>query len=74
MLSSKIKELTKKTKEEIKQTQKRMSVINENKVPEIPETKIFSEAEIQAGRRILVFYKGYKLYQKNKIFYEKIKA
>lgn len=40
MLSSKIKELTKKNKEEIKQTQKRMSVINDdNKVPEIPETK-----------------------------------
>lgn len=40
MLSSKIKELTKKNKEEIKQTQKRMSVINDdNKVPEIPEAK-----------------------------------
>ena len=52
-------------------------IVDENQVPEIPkipETKQISEAEIQAGRKILAFYKGFKLYQKNKIFYEKIKA
>ena len=52
-----------------------MSVINDdNKVPEIPEAKQIPESVIQAGRKILAFYKGYKLYQKNKIFDEKIKA